>query len=512
MMKRYPIGIQDFKDLIEGNYLYVDKTQNIFHLINSGKFFFYSRPRRFGKSLLLSTIKYIFQGKKHLFKGLWLENKHDWEVYPVIHLSFSSIGYRELGLEKAISLELNTLARQHEISLEEEGNSRRFRELLRKLHEGGKKVIILIDEYDKPIIDYLDDMPQAKANQLILRNFYGIIKDADPYIRFLLITGVSKFSKVSIFSELNNLQDLTLHPRFSTLVGYTQAELEHYFAAEIEDFATKNQLSREALLQKIKAQYNGYSWDGINFVYNPISVLSYFDTGQFRNFWFTTGTPTFLIKLLRGRNQIELEGNKVDFGLFESYDLEKLETLALLFQTGYLTIKEIDQRGFFLLEYPNKEVKESMLSHLIGSFRHDDSSITSAIVFDIQDAFRADDLDLVVKIINSLFKNIPSHIFIKEKEAYYHAIIYLVFNYLGQIMEAEVHTSYGRIDAVVETASHIYLLEFKLDKSAAEALSQIIQKKYADKYLPNEKKVNGIGINFSSETKSVSDWEVKELG
>lgn len=504
MDQKLPIGIQSFGEIRRKGYLYLDKTADIYSLLDGSKFYFLSRPRRFGKSLTLSTIKEIYSGSKELFKGLWIEDKWNWtEKYPVIHISFSSIGYKTSSLKEALLQMLDAEAASHGFALEATTYDQKFKELIQKLSTKGQ-VVLLIDEYDKPIIDYLDNMPQAKAHQQILKAFYSVIKDSDPYIQFLLITGVSKFSKVSVFSELNNLKDITIHPHFTTLVGYTQQEVEYYFAKRITEIAKRRGESEEELLDRIRSWYNGYSWDGKNFVYNPFSALSFFDSGQFQNYWFSTGTPTFLIKLLRNRKQIDLEDIEVDQSVFESYNLD---TYSLLFQTGYNTIKSLGEFGIYTLSYPNQEVKESMLRHLIGEFRHDSPAVTTPIVIKLRKAFIDHDLDAVMTIINSLFKSIPASIFIKEKEAYYHSIVFLVFLYLGQFIEAEAHTSDGRVDAVVETDTHIYLLEFKLDESASKALAQIHQKNYADKYKAQAKKLVGIGINFDSKTKSVDSWE-----
>ncbi|MCB0835748.1 MAG: ATP-binding protein [Bacteroidetes bacterium] len=509
MKKRLPVGIQSFSEIREHGYLYIDKTKDIFRLIDSGKYFFLSRPRRFGKSLTLSTIKEIFQGRKDLFQGLWIEDQWNWnEQYPVVHISFSSIGYKELGLEKAIELSLLGIAKQFNIVIEKQGISQIFKELIIKLSRINH-VILLIDEYDKPIIDYLDDIDQAKANQRVLKAFYSIIKDSDAFLRFLLITGVSKFSKVSIFSELNNLNDITIDRRFSKLVGVTQGELEANFDGFISQSSESLKLSREELLLRIKEWYNGYSWDGETFVYNPFSLLNFFLKSDFQNFWFTTGTPTFLVKLLKGRQEIDLENVEVDQSAFESYDIDNLDTLPLLFQTGYCTIKSVEEFGIYILDYPNKEVKESLLRHLIGAYRNDSPAKTTPIVIKLRKAFIDNDFERIIFIINSLFKSIPSHIFIKEKEAYYHSIVFLIFQYLGQFIDAEVHTSDGRIDAVVQTDTHIYIVEFKLDENADAALQQIRDKKYASRYLGSEKSIIVLGINFSSETKSVDDWKVE---
>lgn len=508
-MVSLPIGIQSFEKLRSDNSLYVDKTQ-IIHLIaaNAG-YYFLSRPRRFGKSLLLSTLKELFSANRALFDGLWIADKWNWEEkHPVIHISFSSIGYKTQGLETAIARELDKIAATYEVTLSEKNYDQKFKELIQGLAKTNK-VVILIDEYDKPIIDYLTDIPQAKAHQNVLKSFYSVIKDSDPYIRFLFITGVSKFSKVSIFSELNNLYDITLKKNYAALTGYTQSELEHYFEPYIQKYTTA--ATRSAYLEKIKTWYNGYSWDGATFVYNPFSILGFFLSDQFHNFWFNTGTPTFLIKLMKERQLVEIENVEVGELVFESYDIENLESIALLFQTGYLTIKSVDEFGIYTLAYPNQEVKAAMLQHLIGAFSHSSGLTSKPTVVKLRHAFVANDIAQVVKIINSLFKSIPSTIFIKSKEAYYHSVVFLVFQYLGQFIDAEINTSDGRIDAVVQTETVIYVIEFKLDQSAKAAIQQIEKKAYSEKYAASEKSIMALGINFSSASKSIDDWQLTEI-
>ena len=510
MKQHLPIGIQSFEKLRTNNLLYVDKTEIIYRLVTSGSYYFLSRPRRFGKSLTLSTLKALYQGQKELFDGLWIQDHWDWtQQHPVIHISFSSIGYKELGLEKSIELQLRKIAKSTKIELIETGTSQLFRELIEKISTRNK-VVLLIDEYDKPIIDYLDDLPQAKAHQKILKSFYSIIKDADPYIQFLMVTGVSKFSKVSIFSELNNLTDLSIHPKFSTLVGYTQTELEQYFEEGLQELIGVLAPTHADLLQLVKTWYNGYSWDGKNFVYNPFSILSFFGAGEFQNFWFSTGTPTFLVNLLKNRNFYNLGKSEVGQAAFDSFDIENIDTYSLLFQTGYLTIKAKEPFGLYILDYPNREVKDSMLQYLIAGFSKGSYAQSTPIVLKLRKAFLENNFEKIIGIINSLFKSIPSHIFIKDKEAYYHSVVFLVFQYLGQFIEAEVHTSDGRIDAVVQTDTHIYVIEFKLDESADIALQQIQEKGYIQKYQQSDKDLVGVGINFSSTSKSVEGWETKK--
>ena len=508
MKQKLPIGIQSFREIRKHQLLYVDKTEAIYRLTESGKYFFLSRPRRFGKSLTLSTLKELFTGQKELFDGLWIQNHWDWtQIHPVIHISFSSIGYKTMGLETALNTILDKEASRFGLELTSNNYDQKFKELIEKLSTKNK-VVLLIDEYDKPIIDYLNDLPQAESHQQILKSFYSILKDSDDYIRFLMITGVSKFSKVSIFSELNNLTDLTIHPKFTTLVGYTQAELEHYFEEGFQELRGILAPTTTELLQLVKDWYNGYSWDGKNFVYNPFSILSFFGAGEFQNFWFSTGTPTFLIDLLKKRNIYNLGATEVGQAAFDSFDIKNIETYSLLFQTGYLTIKRVEPFGLYVLDFPNREVKDSMLQYLVAGFNYGSYAQTTPIVLKLRKAFLENDYHKIITIINSLFKSIPSHIFIKEKEAYYHSVVFLVFQYLGQFIEAEVNTSDGRIDAVVQTDTHVYILEFKLDESAEEAIQQIQEKGYGEKYQSLEKQIVSFGINFSSTTKSVEGWKV----
>ena len=512
MLQKLPIGIQTFEKLRKEGYLYVDKTEAIHRLLTSGDYFFLSRPRRSGKSLTLSTIKAIYAGQRELFAGLWIEDQWDWDkVHPVIHISFSSIDYQDSGLDTAIKQMLTLQAARNDVLLAGTTIKNMFAELIRKLADKGN-VVLLIDEYDKPIIDYLDEIEQAKANQTILKTFYSVIKDCDPYIEFLLITGVSKFSKVSIFSDLNNLKDITLHRHFVALTGYTQAEIEAYFGAAIAQLADEREQSYAELLDAIRIHYDGYSWDGRTHVYNPFSFMSFIDSAEFRNFWFETGTPTFLLKLLKEDWLYKLDDLTVSEETFSSYDVEHLQAIAILFQTGYLTIKAKSDFGLYTLDYPNAEVKESMLSYIIADLRNEQAALTKPMVIQLYEAFNANDMGRVITLIKGIFKNIPSQIFLSKAEAYYHSLIYLVFFYLGQYTESEVNTSNGRLDCVVQSSTHIYILEFKLDKSADEALQQIKKKGYADKYAADPRPKVLLGINFSREQKTVDGWQMETVG
>mgnify|MGYP002397507443 CR=1 FL=1 len=515
-MKKLPIGIQTFSKIRDDNYLYVDKTQHIHRLITSGDYFFLSRPRRFGKSLTLSTIREIYEGNKALFEGLWIENQWDWSrVRPVVHIQFNSIGYVSNGLEPALNNTLEKEAMRHGITLTEPSYDQRFMELLEKLAGLKGKVVLLIDEYDKPLIDYLekDQLPTAFEHQRILKNFYSILKSADPYLEFLLITGVSKFSKVSVFSDLNNLRDITLSPPFGNLVGYTQAELEHYFKEWLEHTLENwPGQTRESLLEQIRQWYNGYTWNLKDFVYNPFSILNFFADGTFQDYWFKSGTPSFLIKKLREQAYFNLNDLQASAQIFESYTLDTLDIRSLLFQTGYLTIKGIESEfGLYHLDYPNREVEQAMHNHLIAALLHRQPADSVSPVVQLREAFLKNEPARAIATINALLKDVPSHLLDDKGEHFYHALVHLHFRYLGLFMQSEVHTSDGRMDAVVHTPERIFVLEFKIGQSAAIALQQIREKGYADKFLLENKPITAIGINFDPERRGVSDWEAVEV-
>jgi hypothetical protein len=506
--------LQDFAGLITGGNVYIDKTRAIHELIQEGNYFFLSRPRRFGKSLLLSTLKYIFLGRKELFEGLWIaESDYKWEKHPVLHFSFSTLGYQSLGLEKALSQALQQKVKDFDVELEAEGLGPRFSELIRKISEKGRRVVLLIDEYDKPLVDYIDWPEQSEANRLALKSFFSVIKDADQYIRFFLITGVSKFSKVSLFSDLNHLRDITMLPQFETIAGITQEELEDYFEEEIERFATKEGISHEAMLNRIRHWYNGYSWTGKVRLYNPFSLLNYMASGLFQNFWWESGTPTFLIKLLRERFQFDFEQVEAGADIFESYTLENLEWRSLMFQTGYLSIQNYDpEYRLYTLTYPNQEVRESTHRYLLAAFRETDTGDSQQLYANIKRALDTNDMPRLMALLNSLLSTIPHQIFIEKKEAFFHAVLHLTFQGLGMFTQSEVSTSKGRVDTVVHGKDHIFVIECKLDGSAESALAQIREKQYVQAFLGQRKPIVALGVNFSSETRMVDGWEVEEIG
>jgi hypothetical protein len=455
----------------------------------------------------------LFQGRRELFAGLWIDGAdYDWEAHPVVHISFSSIGYKDIGLEKALLRSIDRAAEENGQTLQEEGISARFRELIQTLGSGERKLVLLIDEYDKPLIDYIEDIPQAEAHRSILKNFFSVIKDCDPYIRFFLITGVSKFSKVSLFSDLNHLEDLTINPLSATLTGYTQAEVEAYFAEEITALQAVLGKNHEETLAEIRYWYNGYSWWGDETLYNPFSMLNLVKSKRFANYWWETGTPTFLLKLMARETFYQLEHTEIDELAFSSYDIERVRALPILFQTGYLTIKGRTDLGLYILDYPNKEVRDAMYGYLIGDLRHAEPSFSATLVVHMRKAFYAHDMERLMDLLRELFARIPYEIFIANQEAYYQSLLYLTFQFLGSYtVETEVQTNRGRIDAVVHTPTDIYVIEFKLDEPASVALAQIRERKYYEKYLNQGKTLRLLGISFSSREKSVAEWVEEQL-
>ncbi len=516
-MKKLGLGIQAFAEFKANNYIYVDKTENIFKLIDDGKYYFFSRPRRFGKSLLLDTIKEVFAANKSLFEGCWVYDKWDWEKkYPVIKISFAKMNYRDLGLRKALDLCLLKLGKEHGIQFESPNYADRFLELIEIL---GREtpVVVLIDEYDKPIIDYLEEskFKQALENREILKTFYAGVKDQDQYLRFFFITGVSKFSRVSIFSDLNHLTDITIHDDYATMTGYSEAEIEKYYGHYLDLVARKFKFPHPQLLKKIKEWYNGYSWDGVNFVYNPYSILNLFHAKAFKNYWFETGTPTFLIKKLKETNyQLDQSINKlVKESAFNKYDVDNINITAIMFQTGYLTIKKIDHvKNRYLLEFPNKEVHDSFLDFAVENYANSSLNEMENIVDTLLEALEQNDIKSFFTTFRALFSSITVKQLdkVKEYEGFYHSIIYIVLKIVGIQIDCEVQSNFGATDAVIKTEDYIYIFEFKMG-SAKSAIAQIKKKKYYAPYLSDKLDVVIVGFGINKAKRNLEDFLVEKI-
>ncbi len=517
-MKNLTTSIYTFEDLIGGNFLYLDKTESLWKLLEPSKgIYFLSRPRRFGKSLTLSTLKAVFQNKKHLFKGLALENKpHDWKEYPVIHLDLGSKEVQSPDeLKVYLSNRVNKIADDYNVKLSTKAYDERFQELIETLGKPGK-IVILIDEYDKPILDNVTNKSIESIRET-LESFYSVIKATEPYQRFVLMTGVSKFSKVSVFSKLNNLTDITMDAKFATMLGYTQEELENNFAEYIAYVCREQKMDRAELLDKLRLWYNGYKFhQNAETVYNPVSIGKFFESGgEFRNYWFETGTPSFLLKLAK-KQQFDFEkelSRPVSELAFASYEIDKLQTLPLLFQTGYLTIKGTAvnrDRTSYHLGFPNQEVEGAFEAYLLEEYSGVNKENVEVYAVEIADMLEEGDIDGAMEKIKHFFENIPCDIQI-ENEKYYQTIFFIIFRLIGLFIEAEARTSIGRIDAVAQTEKFVYIFEFKLNRSSAEALKQIHDREYYQKFLNSGREIILIGAKFSTKKHNIADWKTEVL-
>ncbi len=521
MLKPVQASSPTFRDIIEGGFLYIDKTRYLYDLVRYSKgIYFLARPRRFGKSLTISTLEEIFKGEKALFRGLWLaESDYNWQTYPIIRLDFNlERVHTAAEMQSTLTNFMERIATRHGITLPASNYQRQFRHLIEQMAalgaEGQKKVVILIDEYDKPIIDNIEDTAAAIAIRDVLKGFYGIIKALDPYIRFVFITGISKFSRVGIFSDMNNLSDLTMTPRFATAMGITEEELRRDLAEYITDFAQKQSISEEELCSRIRTWYDGFRFvEEQPSVYNPFSTLQLFNLQRFSNYWFETGTPTFLIKLIKERNYTieQLHALRLTELAFISYEIDQLEIVPLLFQTGYLTIKEYDRAtGIYTLGYPNREIEDAFLTYLLSAFSERERGLNQEYLLRLTDALKLKDFQQFFNVLDVFFANVPYTIHLKH-EKYYQSLFYLIFTMLGLRIEAEVTTNDGRIDAVIALSDHIFLFEFKLDGSAKTALTQIKEHQYYQKYRLQPKLITLVGANFNSEKRKVDAWETENL-
>jgi len=510
-MKKLPIGIQSFEKIRTENFYYVDKTHFVKKLVDEGNYYFLSRPRRFGKSLFLDTLKQAFLGKKELFTGLYLEKNWDWEKnYPVVHLDFGEgVIDSAKKLTKSINSKLNRIAQAYGIKLTEKLQENRFIELIEKLYKKfNTQVVVLIDEYDKPILDRIEDKEEAIKIREVLKNLYSVLKPLDRYLKFVFLTGVTKFSKVSLFSGLNQLNDITLDEAYSTICGYTQVELERVFG----------ELINQEELEELKCWYNGYSWGGEP-VYNPFDVLLYLQKRIFRPFWFETGTPTFLIKLLVEKKfYIPLLSNLVvTERLIESFDVDKIQPENLLFQSGYLTIKKIEKTEsgpIYYLSYPNKEVAITLNDYLLSYLTQNESE-PPRLIINLKLGLREGKVETLRESLKSLFAGIPYEWYRKNEishyEGFYASVVYSFLFGAGFELIPEDITSKGKVDLTILYGGRCFLLEFKVVEMEGEgrALESLKEKGYAEKYKGKCSDIYLIGIEFSKERREITrfEWE-----
>ena len=515
MMKRkLPIGIQTFREIREDHCYYVDKTAWMLRLVDGGKHYFLSRPRRFGKSLLIDTLKDLFEGKEALFKGLDVHEHWDWSAcHPVLRFDFSGGDFKDPAyLHKDVMAQLDAIDERGLVGAGFDAAPLRFRRLIQALHEEtGQRAVVLVDEYDKPILDALDTPEVACANRDFLRGLFGIIKSSDAHLRFSFLTGVSKFSKVSLFSDLNNLVDITLDPRYSALCGYTETDLDTVFAPELPG------LDRET----IREWYNGYGWLGEEKVYNPFDILLLFDKRKFGAYWFETGTPAFLVETLVKRRISSLALNSMagSTDLLSTFDVGDIGTEALLFQTGYLTIQDEEDLGgepFYRLGYPNREVRQSLsrslLRHLVK-----DRTRQEANSIRLYRLLEANDFAGLETLFHAFFASIPYEWYtnndIARYEGYYASVFYSYFAGLGLDITVEDSSSHGRLDMAVRFNGNVYLFEFKVVEMAPEgaAMGQLKDRRYADRYRGRGEPIYLIAVEFSKDTRNVVAFEVERV-
>lgn len=511
-LKKLPIGISTLKEILQEDYIYVDKTHIAQELIETGKYYFLSRPRRFGKSLFLDTLKTIFDGDKEFFGNLHIgNNNYKFEKHPIIRISFNDGDFKtQEGFNQTLYEVMKRNQQYLDIVCDKDLSiSGCFRELIYQAYlKYNKKVVILVDEYDKPILDNIEDTEEAKQRRETLKSFYSVIKGADEYLKFVFITGVSKFSKVSLFSGLNNIDDITLDKKYATICGYTQNDVETVFSKHLkgQDF------------KKIKKWYNGYKFLGEG-VYNPFDILLFISKNfEYRSYWFQTATPTFLLKLIEKNNYFlpNLEYIVKDEMMLNSFDVDYIELETLMWQTGYLTInnsKATPMGYLYELTIPNMEVKISLMSS-ISDFM---SKIQNSTIVhnNIYNAFADNDFNKLETNIKALFASIPYNLFVNNKmyeyEGYYVSVFYSYIKALGLELIGEDCTNKGRIDLSIKVANYIYICEFKVDGKKGEALSQIKDKKYHEKYLSEDKNIYLMGIEFNSVDKNISNFEVERV-
>lgn len=512
---KYPIGVQSFDKLLNDGFVYVDKTALVYGLAQEGSSYFLSRPRRFGKSLLLSTFEAYFKGKKHLFDGLAIADlEKDWKEYPVLHLDLNAERYNTTGELENI---LNTYLRQWEAlydSKETDNSSlsQRFRAVIQAAHnKTGKRVVVLIDEYDKPILQAIGNDELQDEFRNILKAFYGVLKSADADLRFTFLTGVTKFGKVSVFSDMNNLKDLTMDIRYSSICGITETELKENFDESIAELAAANNQTKEEAYIELARRYDGYHFaQDTAGLYNPFSVLWTLNDKCYGSYWFSTGTPTYLVELLKKSDFHLPELANVEMGVEDLNGCHdaNINPIPVLFQSGYLTIKGYNKEfGFFILDYPNEEVRQGFIKFLLPYYTNVKHTQQSSIISKMVGALRNGDGDGYMKFLQSLLADTPYDL-IRELENHYQNVMYIISKLLGFYVQAEYRTSHGRIDLLIGTEKYVYIIELKFDGLAENAIKQIDDKNYALPFGTDGRRVIKIGANISSKTRNIEKWIV----
>ena len=512
---KYPIGIQTFEKIRKDDFVYVDKTALIHKMVREGNYYFLSRPRRFGKSLLISTLKAYFEGKRELFQGLAMEGlEQEWRVHPVLHLDLNSEKYDFAeSLDNILDSNLTQWEKLYGAEPSERSFSLRFAGIIRRACEKtGERVVILVDEYDKPLLQTISNKVLQDDYRSTLKALYGVLKSMDGCIKFALLTGVTKFGKVSVFSDLYNLMDISMDHRYTDICGITEKEMHQYFKDDIQKLSELNGTTYEEMSEQLRENYDGYhfapSTDGM---YNPFSLLNVFAKQRLDSYWFETGTPTYLVELLKKNDYAleEIDNTVVGMETLSGIDATDTDPIPVIYQSGYLTIKDFNPRfQSYTLGYPNKEVEEGFTKFLLP---HYTSSRGARSTFEIQNFVREveiGDIDGFFTRLRSFFSDTTYEV-IRLQELHYSNVLYIVFKLLGFYTQVEYHTSNGRIDLVLQTPDYIYVMEFKLKGTAEEALAQINEKGYALPFERDSRTLYKIGVNFSAETRNIERWLVE---
>ena len=513
---KYPIGIQNFEKIRREGYVYVDKTQQMWKMVSEGSYYFLSRPRRFGKSLMVSTLEAFFSGERELFKGLYVDSvEWDWQQYPILHLDLNSREYKnEQSLEAELNRHLEAWEMLYGDEYKDRASEERFIHVINHAYEKtGMRVVILVDEYDKPLLQTIGNETLQNAYRSKLKAFYSVLKTLDAKIHFAFLTGVTKFSKVSVFSDLNNLTDLSFDDRYATICGISEAELHEYFDESIQQLADANKMTKEACYERMKEDYDGYHFDiDTPGMYNPFSVLNTLAKCRFRDYWFETGTPSFLVYQLKktGYPLDNMTEEELSADTLNSIDSMDVNPLPLLYQSGYLTIKDYDPEfKTYRLGFPNREVREGFIKYLYPFYTPKTQDLGQfAIVHFVKD-IRSGRAEAFMTRLSDFFATGDYQV-MGRLEIYLQNTLNVIFNLMGLYVEVERHTTNGRMDMVIQTPQYVYIIELKIDQTAAVALQQIEDRGYANAFAGDARKLYKIGINFSSEKKLIDDWKVVE--
>ena len=513
-LKRLPVGIQTFSEVIDLDCLYIDKTEYIWNMIHLSKYIFLSRPRRFGKSLLVSTLQAYYEGRKDLFKGLFIETvEKDWTEYPVLRFDMSLGKHMEKDqLERYLLYILGENEKRFGVISDSQDPNVRLKNLISSVYDKtGKKVVILIDEYDAPLLDVVHEKETLPMLRNVMRNFYSPLKASDPYLQFVFLTGITKFSQLSIFSELNNLKNISMRPDFAGVCGITEEEMLTQMTDYIDDFAEAHQITRKETIEGLKKQYDGYhfTWPSPD-IFNPFSLLNAFQDHDYTNYWFSSGTPTYLIEMLRKFNVVpsKIGGGKVLASTFDAPTENMKSIIPLLYQSGYITIKDYNSASrLYTLDIPNGEIRVGLMESLLPNYVHEYTDDGGTTIGEMYLALLNDDLNEMFRLLQAYLLTVP-YCDNANSEGHYQQMLYVIFSLFGRYVDVEVHTPTGRVDIVMKTAKELYLFELKLNMSAEAAIKQIDLKDYASKFALSNLPIVKVGINFDPERRTLSDWNI----